>query len=320
MRIIYEIDISGGGARISCAVQPGSTDSGGGPDISVSSDTGSGPDISVSSDTGSGPDISVSSDTGSGPDISVSSDTGSGDGEGGCCRTVIIGPTVILGCGQDSSGKPGGKSGQKIPVKRKVITAEDDPEGGPGGPNPGSGGDNALPQFRMTCQEEANWCWASVGAAVHGYMKAPEPVPQCEVVHRVSGIAGVCGNPSLYDKAESLKNVLGKIHRLRKPFVDAIADFGLIQREVDAGHPVAARIAWDPTRTYTEDRAHFVVIGGWRVDQGPKELLIFDPAGGSFYNSIDVVVDGSWVPYDGFVDSYRLTGRWVGTYLLRETR
>jgi hypothetical protein len=147
-------------------------------------------------------------------------------------------------------------------------------------------------------------------------MPAHEDLPQCEVVHRVSDVEGVCDDGLLYNKGASLKAVLTKLTNLRKAYIDKVASFELIQREIDKGRVIPARIAWDPNGDLYEDGAHFVVIAGYRDPGGLREVHIYDPAAGSFLvphlNASD-----EWLPYAAFVDHYQLTGRWVGTYLLK---
>ena len=139
----------------------------------------------------------------------------------------------------------------------------------------------------MEEQEHAHWCWAAVGNAVRAVMDSTRTLTQCAVATRVMerefslgfGRKPVdcCKDFAPSNEAKSLNLTLEALGHLQDPArPGGVASFALIQSEIEAGRPVAARIVWDPDDDDLEDGAHFVLIVGWDCSQGPDKVLVLD--------------------------------------------
>ena len=95
----------------------------------------------------------------------------------------------------------------------------------------------------MKSQEQSNWCWAAVGSSVHKYLPAHEDLSQSDVSYRVDGDNAVFDNPGRFNKVKSLRTVLTRLNNLLEAYPGKVADFDLIQRDINVGCPIAARIA-----------------------------------------------------------------------------
>src|SRR6476646_5880615 len=114
-------------------------------------------------------------------------------------------------------------------------------------------------------QHKPNWCWAAVATSIHNFLNASPKVTQEQLATAVLrkelqiGLTVDCTtNPGQCDMPAGLDDALGITGNLAKFFPTTFATFASIKTEIDAGHPLAARIAW------FGGGAHFIVINGYR--------------------------------------------------------
>jgi hypothetical protein len=317
VQIRYDVRISGSGTQVSLEVDGTAADTGGGQVPATSSDEGTGQVPSTMSDEGSGQVPATMSDEGSGQVPEMSSDQGTGI-PGACCgTTVVIGPTIVtsgMGRGSCCAGSPRGRS---IPVNPQIIErleGRPDPAEVLGGMEPGKD-IGRVTGMRMNGQEQTNWCWAAVGAAIQESVTTTQPYRQCRVADLFSDAQDACDSPELYNRARSLAAVLRRLGRLYFVQQAAIASFDLIRSEIEQDRPVCARIAWDPSRQLREDGAHFIAIGGWTTRGGTRRLLIYDP----FTGGVSGPATRRVIEWNDLRTVYKSYGRWVTTYFVENT-
>jgi Papain-like cysteine protease AvrRpt2 len=161
--------------------------------------------------------------------------------------------------------------------------------------------------FEIETQQELNWCWAAVAAAVGRYYYPDKGLQQCQVAGKVTGIANCCPHNEACDQFGALDDALTAANAemgtnlSNRAQLGKILKFAAVQAEIDGGRPVGVRIQW-----YGEDAGHFVIISGYAIEaSGEKWLDISDP----YY-------EDSTVPYDQFVSAYLEAGKWSDTYLI----
>lgn len=148
--------------------------------------------------------------------------------------------------------------------------------------------------------DQANWCWAAVGlgiAQAYGEMLGAK---QCAVASRVRGVrccpAGSFGD---CDVPMALAPALGT-HLDRRPVLPAEErQFALVKETIDSGHPLAVGIGRPGAHS-----GHFVVISGYKVQDGKNQVYVCDPATG----------ERSLVSFDGFVCQFRSFGSWQESF------
>jgi hypothetical protein len=230
----------------------------------------------------------------------------------------VIGPTIVTGgAGTGACGKAGSQ-GRPIPANPLILERLE------GRPDPAkvlsqlqSGKDfGQVTSMIMNGQEQTNWCWAAVGAAIQESVTTHQhPFLQCKVADLFSDGEDPCTDPRPSNRAQSLSAVLRRLERLYFVQQAAIASFDLIRSEVEQQRPVCARIAWDPARRLLEDGAHFVAIGGWLTRGGVNQLLVYDPfTGGKRGPALT-----RWIEWNDLRTIYKSYGRWVTTYFVKET-
>ena len=147
-------------------------------------------------------------------------------------------------------------------------------------------------------QEQDQWCWCALTVGVSRFSDSTFALSQCETAARVLHVPGACDRPSADDvnRMFELDVALGTFGRLRQ-MNDLPLSFKSIQDEVDAGHPVGARVLFLDT-----GMAHFTLIRGYRTS--PMNMLLID----------DPLYDESEWSYQDFVESYRGSGEWQQSY------
>ena len=126
---------------------------------------------------------------------------------------------------------------------------------------------------------------------------------QCRVASDVTGktCCGPNGASADCNKAEQLQPALQSVNRLRSVHSRAL-QFPEVQREIDAGRPVAARIEW------ISGGAHFVVLDGYRILPSAVHLHVSDPLNPSCE-----------VDFDEFTNNYQGDGKWTASYLVKNS-
>jgi hypothetical protein len=153
----------------------------------------------------------------------------------------------------------------------------------------------------MEPQEEGNWCWAAVSAAVDRYFDPAKALAQCEIASKVLGVKNCCYNKDAHNEGAALEDALGAVNRQREPPCGAIG-FEQLKSEIDAEMPVCVRIAW------TKGGAHFVSLYGYRISEsGARTIEVGDPWYGN-----------STQDFDQFPVYYRGGGEWTDTFLTKK--
>ena len=173
----------------------------------------------------------------------------------------------------------------------------------------GLGGEDARDQFKLQHQgHHSEWCWAAVAASVEKYFDPSSALTQCQIAREVfqrQGINAECctkGTPCNQEERLTDALTIPEINRLKRTYFRALT-FEEVQKEIDAGRPVCARIKWDGFG------AHFVVLTGYEIlRSGDRHVHVEDPAHPS-----------SIVEYEEFRDAYYTDGTWVETYTVRES-
>jgi hypothetical protein len=162
--------------------------------------------------------------------------------------------------------------------------------------------------LKMEIQEENQWCWAAVAAAIHnrkaGRAKA---LTQCQIAGKVktqSDVHFACSNPAPFNEPESLEKALRTIGHLHNAGIGT-APFDEIEKEIAADRPICARIVWDRNGDRLIEGAHFVVIVGCGVVAKVPHVIVDDPHGFRFNGPLEV-----------FSHQYRSYGVWLATYFV----
>jgi len=166
-----------------------------------------------------------------------------------------------------------------------------------------------LPTFDLPAQEQDHWCWAAVAAAVRSFLGSSNVV-QCQVATEVLP-GDCCRNPGRGNVDAGLQAALGETLR---EYLPAQVPFDAIQQEIDANHPVCARVVWDADRDGVGESAHFVVIHGYEMRDTEPYLHVKDPLNGISPNSM---ATSHTVHFDDFRFRYLLMGTWLQTYLVK---
>jgi hypothetical protein len=151
----------------------------------------------------------------------------------------------------------------------------------------------------MQRQENDQWCWAAVASSVADFY-GTGPTTQCAIAGSELGLvccpaqppAIGCDVPWYLDRA--LQRV-GHLHCMT--FVSE--SFATVQREVNGGKPLGARIAWSASG------AHFVGLAGWSIDaMGTEYVDVHDPFYGFTTSTYASFVAGYRSPGDAWTHSY----------------
>jgi hypothetical protein len=169
-------------------------------------------------------------------------------------------------------------------------------------------------KIRVEPQNQNNWCWASVGAAVARAFEDPDPAEGtlCGVASRVCGLvccpSGVIGSVHSCDAPDELerfdisgvnKGALGK-HLNTTPIPGTVdKTFALVKDLIDNGIPIAVKVAHPKTV------GHFVVISGYCVMQNTQYIFVGEPRTGQRVR----------VDFTGFLTRYQGDGVWDHTYV-----
>jgi hypothetical protein len=150
--------------------------------------------------------------------------------------------------------------------------------------------------FAMQQQEQSNWCWAAVGASVDQYYNPLGDPRQCTIATNQIG-KQCCTTPvpadcNIYGFCDQALQQRGH----HASTAGGSAAMAQVKTEIDAGRPLALRIAWNG------GGAHFVVISGYQTDDA--HIAVDDP-GSASHNLVD---------YSAFPGSYGGGGTWTDTF------
>lgn len=165
-------------------------------------------------------------------------------------------------------------------------------------------------KFPRQDQQQTNWCWAAVTAAIDHFMDPASSLKQCEIANfAVNNVRTNMQKPSFpgdccqkmtpdYNQQLSLHPPLIGIGRAG-PAARGTLTFDQVREQIDKGVPIGVRIEWK------DGTGHFVVISGYSIAPGMRTLMIQDP------DSKTKTVE---VPYEVFLTRYRGLGHWDETH------
>jgi hypothetical protein len=159
----------------------------------------------------------------------------------------------------------------------------------------------------MAHQTHTFWCWAAVAVSVDRlFAPTSTGLAQCELVARVlPGAAACCSTPNLFNQPASLQTALTAVDNLKEMKVGPLS-FAQIKEQLSAQRPVCCRIQW------FGQGGHAVAVDGClEYASGEQIVHVVDP----FYSWGPG--GGDYIPYDEFVSSYRSSGEWTHTYLVK---
>jgi hypothetical protein len=151
----------------------------------------------------------------------------------------------------------------------------------------------------MQSQLQSNWCWAACTCSTSAFYDPGSTWGQCALVNAELGQTTCCadGASADCDVPWYLDRVLQRTGNFRA-LVAGRETWDTVRREIGAGHPVGARIAW------RGGGAHFVLLTGYWTSSGQEEIEVQDPLTGLSTMALDV-----------FAGNYKGAGTWTHTYL-----
>ncbi len=154
--------------------------------------------------------------------------------------------------------------------------------------------------FNMQMQTQSNWCWAATATSVSHYFWRWSTWTQCRVANAELGQTDCCHSP-----VPSHCNVPWYLDRAltrTRNFVSITGAVGFeqVRAEINAGHPVGARIGW------SGGGGHFMVIYGYSMI-----------GGGEYFDIDDPIYGKSHIPVSEFSSSYQGAGSWTHTYFMK---
>jgi len=158
-----------------------------------------------------------------------------------------------------------------------------------------------IDRFDMRAQRLREWCWAAVSVSIEALYDRQSTLTECKIAAAELGL-DCCGSAQQCNRVNRLDLPLKRLGRLRGKAASRLLSFEEVQKEIDAGRPVAVRVGW------REGGGHFLVICGYHVTpSGVQQLLLGD----SFYGD-------SRTNYDHFCAAYQGSGTWTHTFFLVE--
>lgn len=134
-------------------------------------------------------------------------------------------------------------------------------------------------EFFLPRQEQNNWCWAAIGAALARYFHGQQP-SQCELVQSTLEPPGIdcCATPTdpACDVVEVISAVLQRINVPRRgapPQPQGMISYDDIKHDIANNRPIICLMSG-------LGGEHYVVIVGWFMRDGMPWLRVDDPAVG----------------------------------------
>jgi hypothetical protein len=151
--------------------------------------------------------------------------------------------------------------------------------------------------FTMQPQCQTQWCWAATATSIAHYYDPASAWTQCSLVDAELRRNDCCSSPSSFrcNRPWTLDTALERVGQLAEATSGWLSFTG-VRREIDAGRPLAVRIAWGGG-----SRGHFTVVRGYSAES--EEVQIEDP----FYGP-------STYDYYEFRSRYRGGGSWSQSY------
>lgn len=184
------------------------------------------------------------------------------------------------------------------PASVPPAAASSPPTEPTGGSPPGS---DSISKFVIQLQKQDLWCWAAVTASVVAFYNGSKEA-QCAIAAAVLPAPNDCCKDDLAscNKEWNLDQPLRKygVYKYRR---NSSIGFEDLQAEIKEGRPLCCRIGWKGKG------GHFVVVGGWSVDQTSEQRYIdvYDPALGVYTSTT----------YDNFCTAYVSEGdQWTHSY------
>jgi len=154
-------------------------------------------------------------------------------------------------------------------------------------------------------QQQTEWCWAGVSAAVAAFYDAATTWTQCAIANAELGFTDCCGagGSGACNVPWYLDRALTRVGHLVAMTIGT-ANFATVKGEINAGRPICCRIAW------SGGGGHFVALTCWfSFARRRKPVLQW------------VRVSDPWSAYgtsvwrfSAFATAYQGTGSWTHTY------
>lgn len=155
----------------------------------------------------------------------------------------------------------------------------------------------------MQSQQQTNWCWTAVGTSVGLFYEPQQVWTQCQLVNGEFNLTSCCqdGSTAACNKPWRLERALSWVGHYQGN-ASGSAAFTSVKNHIDQDRPVGGFIRWKGGGV-----GHFVVIKGYREQNGLQRVEVEDP----FYGS-------SVYTFDDFRLRYQnATGAWTWTYFTR---
>jgi hypothetical protein len=157
-----------------------------------------------------------------------------------------------------------------------------------------------LIDFKVSPQEQDQWCWAAVSSSVANYYNPESGWTQCNVASAelaancCSDGTGACDRWWYLDRALQPTNSL-------KQYIASVLDTAKVTIELQGKYPVCIRVEW------SNGGGHFLTIKGLHQgSDGNNYAVLSDPIFGESSCPIDDLVAGFY---------QNSNGRWTHTYL-----
>jgi len=154
--------------------------------------------------------------------------------------------------------------------------------------------------FTLQQQQQTQWCWSAVSVSISVHYRPSSSWTQCRLANQELSQTTCCsdGSSSICNEPRSLASALTHTSSLLQGPLTPLS-FNDIKREIDAGRLVGCRVQWP------DGSGHFVVISGYKDEQGVRWIEVRDPS------------DASRADYTftSFLNQYRLTGTCTHSYL-----
>jgi hypothetical protein len=155
--------------------------------------------------------------------------------------------------------------------------------------------------FTMQHREQSEWCWAATSVSVSAYYDPQTTWTQCAMVNAEKGLTTCCedGSSKLCNEPNRLDGPLTRAGVLDHKQGGSVGS-DEIEREIDAGRPLAWRIGW------SGGGGHFALIEAYQSG-GAEWVAVDDPWLGPSDLPLSTLTEGT----------YHAPNRWTHTYFTR---
>lgn len=156
-------------------------------------------------------------------------------------------------------------------------------------------------EFDIQFQQRTNWCWAAVAASVSRHFNSNTRWTQCQLANAEFSKSDCCNRENC-DRGHNLELALKRTGNF-KSISYGSGNLGHIIPEIDAGHPLCAKIEW------RGGGSHAIVITGYNIMT--DYIMIKDPIE-DFAGKA-----GIWIPLSILQKNYQGIGVWIERYKVK---